>query len=93
MRHFGFAVALVVLSAMAGGIASAAEIQLPPPHAVEKTAIQQGPPNCVRWTDDCVNCSRQSADDAPVCSNIGVACQPKAIRCLSPAPPIGAPAR
>ena len=38
--------------------------------------MQQGPPNCSRWTDDCVNCSRGAAG-APICSNIGFACQPK----------------
>jgi hypothetical protein len=29
---------------------------------------------------------RGAAGEAPVCSNIGFACQPKAIRCLSPTP-------
>jgi len=33
-----------------------------------------------------VNCSREDKDTPPVCSNIGVACQPKAIRCLGAAP-------
>jgi len=83
MRHFGFAVALLTMTALAGG-APAAEIELPRRTAPEKVSIQQGPPNCSRWTDDCVNCSREG-NDGPVCSNIGTACQPKAIRCLSPA--------
>ena len=30
-----------------------------------------------------VNCTREEKDQPPVCSNIGFACQPKAIRCLS----------
>jgi hypothetical protein len=46
--------------------------------------VQSGPPNCSRWTDDCVNCSRAARDEPAVCSNIGFACQPKAIRCLTP---------
>jgi len=53
--------------------------------------VHKGPPNCSRWTDECVNCSRGGADEAPVCSNIGFACQPKAVRCLSPAVPQGEP--
>ena len=36
---------------------------------------------CLRWTDSCRACSR-SADGAPVCSNIGIACQPKKVECL-----------
>jgi hypothetical protein len=38
-----------------------------------------------RWSDGCVNCSRDDKDDQPHCSNPGIACQPKAIACLSPA--------
>jgi len=53
--------------------------------------VHKGPPNCSRWTDECVNCSRGSEGEAPVCSNIGFACQPKAVRCLSPAVPQGEP--
>jgi hypothetical protein len=48
--------------------------------------VQQGPANCGRWTDDCVSCTRGAAGEAPVCSNIGFACQPKAVRCLGPMP-------
>ena len=82
MRHFGFAVALLTMSALASAPASAAEIELPRRGAPENISIQQGPPNCSRWTDDCVNCSREGKDTPPVCSNLGVACQPKAVRCL-----------
>jgi hypothetical protein len=32
---------------------------------------------CVAWTDGCRNCSRNAG-----CSNIGIACQPKAVTCL-----------
>lgn len=85
MRRFAFVIALLTVSAMAGSIALAAEIELPPPRAPETISIQKGPPNCSRWTDECVNCSREGKDE-PVCSNIGVACQAKAIRCLSATP-------
>jgi hypothetical protein len=30
-----------------------------------------------------VNCARDDKDAEPVCSNIGIACQPKAVTCLS----------
>ncbi|HKS18631.1 MAG TPA: hypothetical protein VJS63_05410 [Bradyrhizobium sp.] len=84
MRHSGFALALLTLWGAAGAIGQAAEIELPSRRVPEHVSIQQGPPNCSRWTDDCVNCSREPGNDAPVCSNVGVACQPKAIRCLGP---------
>ena len=83
MRHIGFAVALLILSALAD--VRAAELEIPPPRASQNVSMQKGPPNCSRWTDNCVNCARSAEDEAPACSNIGIACQPKAIRCLSPA--------
>src|SRR5215471_18368315 len=36
---------------------------------------------CLRWSDQCRTCSRSSGGD-PVCSNIGIACQPVAVQCL-----------
>jgi hypothetical protein len=88
MRHFGLMIALLTISAVAGTATLAAEIELPPRKAPENVSMQKGPPNCSRWTDDCVNCARSSEGEAPLCSNIGVACQPKAIRCLSPEAPV-----
>jgi hypothetical protein len=29
-----------------------------------------------------VTCTRTKKDEAPVCANIGIACQPKTVRCL-----------
>ena len=64
--------------------ATAAELAIPPRKPPADVSMQKGPPNCARWTDECVNCARgATTGDAPVCSNIGFACQPKAIRCLS----------
>ena len=40
----------------------------------------------MRWTDECVNCTRGSDGKGPTCSNIGFACQPKAIRCIGEMP-------
>ncbi len=65
--------------------AMAAELAIPPRKPTADFSTQKGPPNCARWTDECVNCTRgAAAGEAPVCSNIGFACQPKAIRCLAP---------
>ncbi len=35
---------------------------------------------CTEWTDGCMSCTRDGNGD-PVCPNIGIACQPKAISC------------
>jgi len=84
---------LTVVLAGCGALA-AADLAIPPrivPKEIQKqipkqipkdVSVQTGPPNCVRWTDECVNCTRGAKDEAPVCSNAGFACQPKAIRCL-----------
>jgi hypothetical protein len=86
---------LIIPAAMAGSLAAAAsfaaELEIPPRAAPNDISVHKGPPNCSRWTDECVNCSRGAEDDAAVCSNIGFACQPKAIRCLNPAIPQGEP--
>jgi hypothetical protein len=79
------ALALTIVIA-ACNAATAAELAIPPrstPKASTDVSMQAGPPNCSRWTDDCVNCTRGAKDQPPACSNIGFACQPKAIRCLS----------
>jgi hypothetical protein len=87
MRRFALMFALVTASAVATASLRAAELDIParrPPS--ENVSMQKGPPNCARWTDACVNCTRGVEGEAPVCSNIGIACQPKAIRCVSSAP-------
>lgn len=48
---------------------------------------------CLAWTDSCRSCQRAENGDA-VCSNIGIACQPKAIVCTrseEPPKPAAAP--
>ncbi len=75
------------------GAAFAADLPIPPsakslpmtiPQATPtEIPVQQSQPNCSRWTDECVNCTRGTPGGAATCSNIGFACQPKAIRCLS----------
>ena len=61
----------------------AAEIDIPPPPWPKDLSVHVNQPNCSQWTDDCVTCTGGVDGAAPVCSNIGVACQPKPIRCLA----------
>ena len=82
---------LLIFSSMAVALmtiataATAAELAIPPRKPPADFSMQKGPPNCARWTDECINCARgATSGEAPVCSNIGFACQPKAIRCLTP---------
>ncbi len=86
MRHFALAVALLAMSGLTGSSVRTAELEIPPRQPADNFSIQKGPPNCSRWTDECVNCSRGADGEAPVCTNIGIACQPKAIRCVSVEP-------
>jgi hypothetical protein len=37
---------------------------------------------CLEWTDGCINCARDGLHGDFSCSNIGPACQPKAVECL-----------
>ena len=85
MPFSALTVAIATAAFLAAGAAFAAELAIPPRTAPEDVSVHKGPPNCSRWTDECVNCSRGAEGEAPVCSNIGFACQPKAVRCLVPA--------
>jgi hypothetical protein len=52
------------------------------PVAPADPSVQSGAglPACLIWSDSCVTCER--ADGKISCSNIGIACQPQAPRCL-----------
>ena len=91
MRFSDLTIAVASAALLAAGASFAADLEIPPRTAPEDVSVHKGPPNCSRWTDECVNCSRGAEGDAPVCSNIGFACQPKAVRCLSPAVPHSEP--
>jgi hypothetical protein len=86
-----FAIAIATAAFLAAGASFAAEIEIPPRTTLHDVSVHKGPPNCSRWTDECVNCSRGGEGEPSVCSNIGFACQPQAIRCLSPATPHSEP--
>ena len=90
MRFSDLTIALAAAALLAAGASFAADLKIPP-RTVPEDISHQGPPNCSRWTDECVNCSRDAEGDAPVCSNIGFACQPKQVRCLGTAIPHGEP--
>jgi hypothetical protein len=91
MRFSDLTIAVTMAAFLAAGASLAADLKIPPRMAPEDIPVHKGPPNCSRWTDGCVNCSRDAAGDAPVCSNIGFACQPKPVRCLSRAIPHSEP--
>jgi hypothetical protein len=55
----------------------------------KETSVHTGPPQCLRWTDGCVSCTRNDIKDKPACSNIGPACQPTEIRCIQSEPSPG----
>ena len=38
--------------------------------------------HCLEWNDTCVNCVRAQSGGDYSCSNIGIACQPKKVRCV-----------
>ena len=73
---------LLLLAGIAASGAHAAEIDIPPPGKPKELSVYVNQPNCLRWTDECVNCTRGATGEAPTCSNIGFACQPKAVRCI-----------
>jgi hypothetical protein len=47
-------------------------------------AVQAQLPGCVEWTDRCVTCRRDAGKIT--CSNIGPACQPRAVECVRSEP-------
>ena len=88
-----FKLMIVVMATCAGANAAlAAELDVPSPGKSKELSIYVNQPNCSRWTDECVTCTRETdSSAAPVCSNIGIACQPKKIQCLSPDTPTSEP--
>jgi hypothetical protein len=83
MRLSRLSLATAITAAIISGAALAADMDIPPPPAKE-ISVQKGPPNCSRWTDDCVSCARDTDGAPPVCSNTGFSCQPKPVRCVQP---------
>ena len=74
------AIAILVVAAFTLG----ASAQTPAPNPAAEDASLHGygdsDKTCQEWTDGCGTCMRSDAGE-PVCPNIGIACQPKAISC------------
>jgi hypothetical protein len=81
MRFSHLTIVVATAACLAAGASFAADLAIPPRTAPD-ISVHKGPLNCSRWTDECVNCSRAAEGEAAVCSNIGFACQPQAVRCL-----------
>ena len=85
----GIATALALAALLLVG-ASAPQRPVPAPDAASEEASMQGygdrDKTCAEWTDGCITCARAENGD-PVCPNIGIACQPKAIACAKRSPP------
>ena len=77
---------LTLAAALAATGVRAAELEIPPPGKPKELSVYVNQPNCMRWTDECVTCTGGVDGKGPTCSNIGIACQPKAIRCIGDAP-------
>ena len=80
----------VLIAAIAGAVAAAfmsgASAQVPPntPPPAEEVSLHRfgdSDKTCLEWTDSCRACTRPENGEA-LCSNIGIACQPKPILCV-----------
>ena len=83
--------AATVLALAALLLVSASAQQRPAPldpNSEEASMLGYGDRNktCVEWSDGCMTCSRAENGD-PLCPNIGIACQPKAITCAKKSEP------
>ncbi len=70
---------------LAGTIAAADQLGPSPAPVADPPSIQAYgdiDTNCQQWSDACRACGRGS-DGGPVCSNIGIACQPKPVQCTT----------
>ena len=54
----------------------------PPAGAPSIQAYGDRDKTCQQWIDGCRACGRGN-DGAPVCSNIGIACQPASVQCTT----------
>lgn len=74
------AAAILIVAAFTLG--ASAQTPAPDPAAEEASLHGYGDRDktCQEWTDGCRTCVRSDAGE-PLCPNIGIACQPKAISC------------
>jgi hypothetical protein len=86
--HKSFA-ALALLHALGARAADLPVTQrpVPPSNAPAGTPLSfqslgEKDPTCLAWTDGCRSCQRDT-DNTVNCSNVGIACQPAAVRCTA----------
>lgn len=75
----------IIALAFALTLGASAQTPAPPPaqdQAEEASLHGYGDTDktCQEWSDGCRTCQRSDAGE-PICPNIGIACQPKAITC------------
>jgi hypothetical protein len=100
MKHLvftGLAVAALMLAAVTLGRDSPVRLAEDAPAAASEDASIHGYGDsnltCQEWTDGCRTCSRPVSGDL-FCSNMPIACQPKAINCARQVePPKAEPAK
>ena len=74
----------LLLSILAVGLVFSSDLSKPETASTgpaEKSIFAAPDASCVVWSDGCRNCTKDG------CSNIGIACQPREVRCLSPPKP------
>jgi len=74
------AMALMAFQAGAADLPVQGKPRSPPSENIH--AYGDSHPSCQVWTDGCRRCDRTGG--TPSCSNIGIACQPAAVRCVTP---------
>ena len=83
------AATVLALAALLLVSASAQQRPVPlDPNSEEASMLGYGDRNktCSEWSDGCMTCSRAENGD-PLCPNIGIACQPKAMSCSKKSEP------
>jgi hypothetical protein len=77
-KLLGTAVAIILMAR------EAAPAELIPGQASTDWTQSYGQRNkdCLEWTNTCVNCVRDQSSKNFSCSNIGIACQPKDVKCV-----------
>ena len=79
---------ILIVAVLMASPAGAADLPVAPPVQGKPAPVENihaygdSNPSCRVWTDGCRRCQRASG--APNCSNIGIACQPGAVTCVTP---------
>lgn len=74
--------AAVALALVSGAMAQTPQPTTPAQEEASLHGFGEANKACREWTDGCRTCTRPEGGE-PVCSNIGIACQPTTISCIS----------